>query len=178
MLEEAPDTYYLTDSYRKYPIVLVRLSRIERDALRDVLSVSWRLTSAKARKAGPRTVLGLLLIAFIWLPGPAGAQQADPQSTVSLERIRARLQSPERSLADETSLWSVTAAPEQRLFGVLTFLTPETPGEFLRVKLPVGALVSHAARKMAAVRRGRAENSARAEVARALSDFQRAQPPR
>jgi len=41
---------YLTDYDRSYPLVLVRLSRIERDALRDLLSVSWRLTSAKGRK--------------------------------------------------------------------------------------------------------------------------------
>jgi hypothetical protein len=50
LLEDAPETYYLTDYYRRYPLVLVRLSRIERDALRDVLSVSWRLTSLKVRK--------------------------------------------------------------------------------------------------------------------------------
>jgi hypothetical protein len=49
LIAEAPHTYYLTDYYRKYPLVLVRLSRIDSDALRDVLSVSWRLTSAKAR---------------------------------------------------------------------------------------------------------------------------------
>ena len=51
-IADAPETYYLTDYYRRYPLVLVRLSRIERDALRDVLSVSWRLTSAKARRRG------------------------------------------------------------------------------------------------------------------------------
>lgn len=49
LLEDAPETYYLTDYYRRHPVVLVRLSRIDRDALRDVLSVSWRLASAKAR---------------------------------------------------------------------------------------------------------------------------------
>jgi hypothetical protein len=49
-LEDAPETYYLTDYYRPYPLVLVRLSQIDRDALRDVLSVSWRLTAPKARK--------------------------------------------------------------------------------------------------------------------------------
>jgi hypothetical protein len=51
LLEDAPETYYLTDYYRRYPLVLVRLSRIDRDALRDVLSVSRRLTQAKARKS-------------------------------------------------------------------------------------------------------------------------------
>ena len=49
-LEDAPDTYYLTDDHRSHPVVLVRLSRIDRDALRDLLSVSWRLTMAKAGK--------------------------------------------------------------------------------------------------------------------------------
>lgn len=51
LLADAPETYYLTDYYRKYPLVLVRLSHIDRDALRDVLSISWRLTAAKARRA-------------------------------------------------------------------------------------------------------------------------------
>jgi hypothetical protein len=54
LLEDAPETYYLTDYYRRYPLVLVRLSRIERDALRDLLSISWRLTAEKAHKR-PRT---------------------------------------------------------------------------------------------------------------------------
>lgn len=50
LLEEAPETYYLTDYYRKYPLVLIRLARIDRDALRDVLSVSWRMAQAKVRR--------------------------------------------------------------------------------------------------------------------------------
>ena len=45
MIEDAPETYYLTDYYRKHPVVLVRLARIDRDALRDLLMVSWRLTA-------------------------------------------------------------------------------------------------------------------------------------
>ena len=51
LLEEAPDTYYLTDYYRNHPVVLVRLLRIDRDALRDLLSTSRRLTLAKAQRA-------------------------------------------------------------------------------------------------------------------------------
>ena len=54
LLEDAPETYYLTDYYRKYSLVLVRLLRIDRDALRDVLSVSWRLTAANVRKLSAR----------------------------------------------------------------------------------------------------------------------------
>ena len=56
LLEDAPETYYVTDFYRRYPIVLVRLSRIDRDALRDVLAVSWRLTVPKARIASGRSL--------------------------------------------------------------------------------------------------------------------------
>jgi hypothetical protein len=49
LLEDAPETYYVTDYYGSYPIVLARLSQLDRDALRDLLSVSWRLTLAKTR---------------------------------------------------------------------------------------------------------------------------------
>jgi hypothetical protein len=49
LIEDAPDTYYMTDYYRPYPLVLARLPRLDRDALRDVLSVSWRMTAAKIR---------------------------------------------------------------------------------------------------------------------------------
>jgi len=49
LLEDAPDTYYVTDFYRSYPLVLVRLGHVDRDALRDLLSVSWRLSAAKTR---------------------------------------------------------------------------------------------------------------------------------
>jgi hypothetical protein len=51
LLEDAPDTYYVTDYYRKYPVVLVRLGAVDADALRDLLSGSWRLTIAKTGKS-------------------------------------------------------------------------------------------------------------------------------
>lgn len=47
LLEDAPETYYLTEYYRRCPLVLVRLAHIDRDALRDLLSISWRLTAEK-----------------------------------------------------------------------------------------------------------------------------------
>jgi hypothetical protein len=49
LLEEAPGTYYLTDYFRPHPVVLVRLACIDGDALRDLLSMSWRITQAKGR---------------------------------------------------------------------------------------------------------------------------------
>jgi hypothetical protein len=54
LLQDAPEAYYLTDYYRRHPVVLVRLSRIDHDALHDLLSVSWRLTLPKARKSTTR----------------------------------------------------------------------------------------------------------------------------
>ena len=51
LLEDAPETYYVTDAYRTYPVVLVRLAHVDRAALHDLLAVSWRLTVAKARKS-------------------------------------------------------------------------------------------------------------------------------
>ena len=49
LLAEAPETYYVTDYHQAHPVVLVRLSRIDRDALRDLLSIAWRLTQPKGR---------------------------------------------------------------------------------------------------------------------------------
>ena len=50
LLDEAPETYYVTDYYRRYPLVLVRLSRVDVSALRELLHTSWRLTLPKARR--------------------------------------------------------------------------------------------------------------------------------
>jgi hypothetical protein len=44
-----PDVYYLTDHYVNYPVVLVRLSRIHPDALRDLLDEAWRFVAGRKR---------------------------------------------------------------------------------------------------------------------------------
>jgi hypothetical protein len=55
LLADAPETYYVTDYYRNYPVVLARLSRLDDGALLDLLSVSWRLALSKTRKRGHRS---------------------------------------------------------------------------------------------------------------------------
>src|SRR5580700_4176115 len=59
MMGADPETYYITDHYLNYPWVLVHLSRVQSDALRDLLGRAWRLASAAKsparRKAGRRT---------------------------------------------------------------------------------------------------------------------------
>ena len=49
LLTEAPDTYYVTDHYIDYPIVLVRLARVHRDALADLLRAGHQFVSTEKR---------------------------------------------------------------------------------------------------------------------------------
>ena len=49
LLEDAAETYYVTDYYRPYPVVLVRLAKVEQAALRELLATSRRILSKKAR---------------------------------------------------------------------------------------------------------------------------------
>jgi hypothetical protein len=49
-IADAPDTYYVTEYYRPYPLVLVRLRRVTPDALHELLSSSRRLTLPKTRR--------------------------------------------------------------------------------------------------------------------------------
>lgn len=50
LVEEDPGTYYLKDHYVGYPCVLVRMSRVHPDALRDLVIGAHRYVSARARK--------------------------------------------------------------------------------------------------------------------------------
>ncbi|MCC6538539.1 MAG: MmcQ/YjbR family DNA-binding protein [Bryobacterales bacterium] len=55
MLAEAPETYYVTDYYRRHPVVLVRLPRVTPDILSGLLSASWRIAAAKMRASRPKS---------------------------------------------------------------------------------------------------------------------------
>ncbi len=57
LLAAAPDTYYIKDHYQGYAAVLVRLVRIEPDALRDLLRGAFRFVTRKngrRRSGSPR----------------------------------------------------------------------------------------------------------------------------
>lgn len=47
LLSAHPETYYLTDHYRPYPYILVRLLSAENEAVRDLLEEAWRLQAPK-----------------------------------------------------------------------------------------------------------------------------------
>jgi hypothetical protein len=49
LIAAEPETYYLTDHYVNYPVMLVRLARVHPNALRDLLSAAWRLVSSRKR---------------------------------------------------------------------------------------------------------------------------------
>ena len=48
LIAEDPSAYYVTKHYMSYSAVLVRLSRMSRSALRDLLATSWLFVSEKA----------------------------------------------------------------------------------------------------------------------------------
>jgi hypothetical protein len=50
LIAAEPDTYYLKDHYVNYPVVLVRLTRVHQDALRDLLAMGHRFVSARGRR--------------------------------------------------------------------------------------------------------------------------------
>ena len=60
LIEDDPDTYYLQEHYVDYPCVLVRLSRVRADALRDIVTGAYRYvnamksTSKRSRRTPPR----------------------------------------------------------------------------------------------------------------------------
>jgi hypothetical protein len=60
LLAEAPETYYVTDHYVDYSVVLVRLSEIRIDQLRDLLGSAWRFVTAQKRRTASRPVRGKL----------------------------------------------------------------------------------------------------------------------
>jgi hypothetical protein len=51
-----PDVYYVTDHYVDYPSVLVRMSRIDRESLKDLLFSAWRFVTRESeiKKKGIR----------------------------------------------------------------------------------------------------------------------------
>jgi hypothetical protein len=48
LLAAEPETFYITPHYRNFPSVLVRLGRIDRDELRELLIGAWLLQAPKS----------------------------------------------------------------------------------------------------------------------------------
>ena len=57
LIAAEPETYYLKDHYVNYPSVLVRLSRIKPNALRDLLLKGWHFTASRHKSRARRRPL-------------------------------------------------------------------------------------------------------------------------
>jgi hypothetical protein len=53
LLGEAPDIYYVTDHYVGYSAILVRLSRVSSDVLRDLLGMAYKFVTGKVAPPSP-----------------------------------------------------------------------------------------------------------------------------
>ncbi len=56
LIAAAPEIYYVTDHYVDYPSVLVRMSRIDPEVLRDLLNMAWRYASSCGKRKGRKQV--------------------------------------------------------------------------------------------------------------------------
>jgi hypothetical protein len=54
LMASDPETYYITDHYLNYEWILIRLSRVHPDALRDLVRMAWRLASTSKRRSSRR----------------------------------------------------------------------------------------------------------------------------
>ena len=54
LIDADPNLYYLKDHYVNYPVVLVRMSQINQDALRDLIDMSWRFAMTKTASKSKR----------------------------------------------------------------------------------------------------------------------------
>ena len=50
LLAADPDTYYIKEHYVNYPCVLIRFSRVNRDALRELLLMAHRFVSTSRKR--------------------------------------------------------------------------------------------------------------------------------
>ena len=88
-----------------------------------------------------------------WSPTVAG--QTDP----SVSNIRAALESPQAII--NLPVWT---EPTPTRLGMLTLLPPQTPGEVVRVSVPIGEITTRAIRAIGDAQRRRTERKAREEV--------------
>jgi|ERR1700730_9696799 hypothetical protein len=96
--------------------------------------------------------------------------------STSVERIRAALQSSQQPINSDGVPLFAPRKPDEFRLGALTFVPSDTPGQFVSIRIPVGALASRAARSIAAAEHRHAENAARDEVLKVLAEFQKAKP--
>ena len=118
-----------------------------------------------------RFTAGAFAVVLLSAAVSAEARQSDPPSPVSVSSVGIALQN-----LQQPSIWLPKVpqwvAPGPKRWGFLTFVPPGANGEMVKIVLPVGQLVSNAARAISSARLRRAEKKARDEVLRTLKDFE------
>lgn len=108
---------------------------------------------------------GAVTVLLLGLGVPALAvAQSDDRAAL---RLHAALQA-EPFIGAAVSRWTV---PSPKTLGILTLVPPTGPGEFVRVRVPIGELIVGAAHKISAATERRREAAARREVEAALAAF-------
>jgi hypothetical protein len=52
MMAEAPEKFFITDHYLRYEWVLVRLTKVSEQEMRDLLKVAYRASAKKSSEGG------------------------------------------------------------------------------------------------------------------------------
>ena len=98
----------------------------------------------------------------------ASLEAQQPDSPTTVERVRLALSQPTRLAIPTPETWP---DPAPRRFGFVTLLPPEPNGQIIKVMIPVGDLVTRAARSLSNAHHRRAERHARQRVERDLRNF-------
>jgi hypothetical protein len=116
-----------------------------------------------------RTIAAMACFCVIAGTGTSLAGQQLPSPALPPERVR---------LASQSQSAEILIVPPEsdRKLGFLTLVPPTTAGEMIRVRIPIGELVSRTTHAINEARRKRAERAARKEIARSLAEFLSKQP--
>ena len=109
-----------------------------------------------------RAIAAGILVVMSWAPSLLAQEQGRPP-----ERIELRPQQPPPVLR---GFDPVTTAKPTTL-GIVTLVPPTERGEMIRVRIPIGEIVSKAFKANSAARRRREEETVRREVERELQRF-------
>lgn len=113
-----------------------------------------------------RSIAFVLSMSVLCIEAPMLAQEAG--SSASVDRLRATLQKLSAQPRLPNPIWT---PHDRRQLGIVTLIPVVGPGDIARVSLPIGELVTSAARAVKDSKRRRTERNARQDVQRALREF-------
>ena len=70
LLEGEPDTFFITEHYRNYPMLLVRLAKVHPDKIQRLLVNAWRRLAPQTRAEDRRAKIKVVNCAGYSSPSP------------------------------------------------------------------------------------------------------------